>query len=127
MINNLADGSSVKLADVTGGSTGWQLQYAGLTDAETGSLQQFFESCEGSLNGFTFVDPAGNLLAWSEDLTNAVWQPGPLLAVTGGVADPLGGTQRFSLVNSGDGGARRQPNAECAWRVCIYIQRLRAG
>jgi hypothetical protein len=101
VINNLADGSAVKLADVNGGSTGWQLQYAGLTDAETASLQQFFESCEGSLNGFTFVDPVGNLLAWSEDLTNSAWQAGPLLAVTGAVADPLGGTQGFNLVNSG--------------------------
>ncbi|MGA7239062.1 MAG: hypothetical protein WBY44_25500 [Bryobacteraceae bacterium] len=101
VINNLADGSSVKLSDVTGGSTGWQLQYAGLTDAEMGSLQQFFESCEGSLNGFTFVDPAGNLLAWSEDLTNSVWQAGPLLSVTGGVGDPLGGKQGFNLANSG--------------------------
>jgi hypothetical protein len=100
VINNLADGNSVKLADVNGGSTGWQLQYAGLTDAETASLQQFFESCEGSLNGFTFVDPVGNLLAWSEDLTNSVWQAGPLLAVTGGVSDPIGGTQGFNFVNS---------------------------
>jgi hypothetical protein len=101
VINNLADGSSIKLADANGGSTGWQLQYAGLTDAETASLRQFFESCEGSLNGFTFVDPAGNLFAWSEDLTNSVWQLGPLLTVAGGVADPLGGKQGFNLANSG--------------------------
>jgi len=101
VINNLADGSSIKLADIYGGSTGWRLEYAGLTDAETASLRQFFESCEGSLNGFTFVDPAGNLLAWSEDLTHSVWQPGALLTVTGGVADPLGGQQGFSLANAG--------------------------
>jgi hypothetical protein len=100
-INNLADGSCIKLADVYGGSTGWRLEYSGLTDAETASLRQFFESCEGSLNGFTFVDPAGNLLAWSEDLTNSVWQSGPLLTVTGGVGDPLGGKQGFNLANSG--------------------------
>jgi hypothetical protein len=101
VMNNLADGSSIKLADAYGGSTGWRLEYAGLTDAETASLRQFFESCEGSLNGFTFVDPAGNLLAWSEDLTNSVWQPAPLLTVTGGVADPLGGKLGFNLANSG--------------------------
>lgn len=101
VINTLADGSSIKLADVYGGSTGWRLEYGGLTDAETASLRQFFESCEGSLNGFTFVDPAGNLLAWSEDLTNSAWQPDPLLTVTGGIADPLGGKQGFNLSNSG--------------------------
>jgi hypothetical protein len=101
VINNLADGSCIKVADAYGGSTGWRLEYAGLTDVETASLRQFFESCEGSLNGFTFVDPAGNLLAWSEDLTNSVWHPGPLLTVTGGIADPLGGKQGFNLANGG--------------------------
>jgi hypothetical protein len=102
VMNRLADGSSVRLADVPGASTGWQLQYAGITDAEMASLQQFFELCEGSLNGFTFVDPTGNLLAWSEDLTNSVWQPGPLLTVTAGVADPFGGTLGYHLANSGN-------------------------
>lgn len=103
-VNSLADGSSVKLADTNGSSTHWQLQYAGLTGIETAALQQFFEACEGSLNGFTFVDPAGNLLAWSEDLTNAVWQAESLLAVTGGATDPLSGTQAFTLVNSSAAG-----------------------
>ncbi len=100
VVNRLADGSSVKLADTVGGSTGWQLQYAGLSDVEASALQQFFQSCEGSLNAFTFADPAGNLLAWSEDLTNAAWQPGPLLAVSGAVTDPLGGANAFQLSNS---------------------------
>jgi hypothetical protein len=126
VLNNLADGSSIKLADANGGSTGWQLQYAGLTDAETASLRQFFESCEGSLNGFTFVDPAGNLLAWSEDLTNSVWQAGPLLAVTGGVSDPQGGTKGFSLVNSGAAaqGVSQTLNAPggYVYTVSVYAQ-----
>src|SRR5262249_31163402 len=104
VVNRLADGSSVKLVDPVGGSTGWQLQYAGLSDAEASALQQFFQSCEGSLNAFTFTDPAGNLLAWSEDLTNAVWQPGPLLAVSGAVNDPFGGTNAFQLSNTGTAG-----------------------
>jgi len=101
--NRAADGSSIKLADASGSLTEWQLQYAGLSDAELSSLQQFFATAEGSLNGFTFLDPAGNLLAWSEDLTNAVWGPGPFLAAAGGVADPLGGSNAFQLTNSGEG------------------------
>jgi hypothetical protein len=101
VVNRLADNSAVKLADPTGGSTAWQLQYAGITDAELVTLQQFFESCEGSLNGFTYLDPAGNLLAWSEDLADTVWQPDPFTAITSGVSDPFGGTNGFSLVNSG--------------------------
>ncbi len=103
-INTLSDGSSIKLADPNGAGAVWQLEYTGLTDTEAAALEQFYESCEGSLNGFTFVDPAGNLLAWSEDLTNAVWQPAPLLAVSGGASDPLGGTNAFHLTNSGSAG-----------------------
>jgi hypothetical protein len=131
VINNLADGSSVKLADVTGGYAGWQLGYVGLSDAETASLQQFFESCEGSLNGFAFVDPAGNLLAWSEDLTNSAWQADPLVTVTGGVADPLGGKQGFNLANSGAAaqGVSQTLNAPAGYvySLSVYAQASAAG
>ncbi len=101
--NMAADGSSIKLADPNAAITEWQLRYEGLSDIELSSLQQFFSTAEGSLNGFTFLDPAGNLLAWSEDLTNAVWEAGPFLASAGGVTDPLGGTRAFHLTNSGEG------------------------
>jgi hypothetical protein len=101
--NTAADGSSIKLADPNGALTEWQLQYEGLSDAELSNLQQFFTAAEGSLNGFTFLDPAGNLLAWSEDLTNAVWAGGPFLSIAGSVSDPLGGSRAFQLTNSGEG------------------------
>jgi hypothetical protein len=101
--NTAADGSSIKLADPNGSLTEWQLRYEGLSDAELSSLQQFFAATEGSLNGFTFLDPAGNLLAWSEDLTNAVWEAGPFLASVGGITDPFGGSRAFHLTNSGEG------------------------
>src|SRR3984957_20145902 len=101
--NMAADGSSIKLADPNAAITEWQLRYEGLSDIELSNLQTFFALSEGSLNGFTFLDPAGNLLAWSEDLTNAVWSPGPLLTTTGGVGDPFGGTNAFQLTNSGAG------------------------
>ena len=131
VVNRLADGSSIKLADAQGGSTGWQLQYAGLSDAEAGTLQQFFQSCEGSLNSFTFVDPVGNLLAWSEDLTNAVWQPGPLLAVSGAVNDPFGGTNAFQLSNSATAGQALSQtlNAPGAYTYTfsVYVQAAAAA
>ena len=103
MTNTAADGSSIKLADPNGALTEWQLRYEGISDAELSALQTLFAVSEGSLNGFTFLDPSGNLLAWSEDLTNAVWSPGPLLTSTGGGADPFGGTNAFQLTNSGAG------------------------
>jgi hypothetical protein len=101
--NAAADGSSIKVADPAGARIDWQLHYKGLSDLELSALQQFFVSAEGSLNGFTFLDPAGNLLAWSEDLSNAVWDAGPFLAITGQVTDPFGGTGAFHLTNSGAG------------------------
>ena len=55
--NMAADGSSIKLADPNGAITEWQLQYEGLSDTELNRLQQFFAATEGSLNGFTFLDP----------------------------------------------------------------------
>jgi hypothetical protein len=61
-------------------------------------------AAEGTLNSFTFLDPLGNLLAWSNDLGNAVWDSGPFLAKTGGMADPAGGTNAWTMVNSGTAG-----------------------
>ena len=55
-----------------------------LSDEEAAALRAFFDAAEGTLNGFTFLDPAGNLLAWSDQLDNAAWQTDPLLSLTGG-------------------------------------------
>jgi hypothetical protein len=103
VVNASADGRSIKLADQAGEFTEWSLQYASLTDDELSALQQFFAAAEGTLNGFTFVDPTSNLLAWSDQLSNAAWQPGPLLSVAGGITDPQGGTNAWHLANSGAG------------------------
>src|SRR5215472_4014356 len=83
VVNTMADGSAIKLADPNGGITQWQLVYSDLSDAELGQLEQFFAAAEGTLNGFVFVDPAGNLLDWSSKLDEQVWTPGPLLTVGG--------------------------------------------
>jgi hypothetical protein len=99
--NRAADGSEVKLSDPTGVITEWSLVYSDLNDEEAGALQAFFDSVEGSLYGFTFPDPAGNLLAWSDDLGNETWQKDPLLALTPGVEDPRGGTQAWRVLNNG--------------------------
>ena len=72
--------------------------------AEKHSPPEFFRAAEGTLNGFTFLDPTGNLLAWSDQLDNAVWQKDPLLTLTGGVADPQGGTLGWRLSNGGGAG-----------------------
>jgi hypothetical protein len=94
--NLAADGSAVKLADPAAEITEWSLQYAGLTDAEAAAIEQFFEAAEGTLNGFTFVDPVGNLLAYSGELDNAAWIADPMLTVTAG--DP----GVWNLANTGE-------------------------
>jgi len=103
VVNTAADGSVIKLADPNGELTEWQLQYAGLSDGELAALQQFFAEAEGTLNGFTFLDPASNLFAWSNHLENVAWSLGSFLAKTGGAADPAGGTNAWQLTNSGTG------------------------
>lgn len=103
VLNELADRSTIKVADPQGAITQWRLEYTNLSDAELSSLQQFFISTEGSLNIFTFLDPTGNLFAWSDHLDNEVWTVGPYVSLTANVADPLGGTNGWQMSNSGAG------------------------
>jgi hypothetical protein len=101
VVTTTADGRRLKYSDSGGGSTEWRLDYESLSDAEANELQSFFEASEGSLASFTFLDPTGNLFAWSDELLHAVWTRGPMLQLTGGVADPLGGQRAWSVVNAG--------------------------
>lgn len=101
LVNTAADGSAVKLGDPGAATIDWQLEYEGLSDNELATLRDFFEAAEGSLNSFTFVDPTANLLAWSNDVSNANWAAGPFLAMEGPIADPAGGSNAWQLTNSG--------------------------
>jgi len=101
VVNRAADGSVIKLADPAAEVTEWLLTYTDLRDEEAAALRAFFNATEGTLNGFTFLDPMGNLLAWSEQLDNASWQIDPLLSLTAEVSDPRGGARAWRLSNSG--------------------------
>jgi hypothetical protein len=103
LVNTAADGTIIKLADPGAAQIEWQLKYAGLSDVELAALLLFFRTAEGTLNNFTFVDPTANLLAWSNDLQNAVWDAGPLLSLTGSSSDPSGGNNAWQVTNSGAG------------------------
>ena len=103
VVNTSLDGRPIKLADPGAEVTEWQLAYAGLTDDEIGALQQFFAATEGTLNGFTFLDPTANLFAWSDKLDNAAWAKEPFFLIAGGIADPAGGTNAWRLTDSGGG------------------------
>jgi hypothetical protein len=121
VVNTTADGRTIKLPDVAAQTTEWQLQYTGLSDAELATLAQFFAAMEGSLNGFTFLDPNGNLLAWSNDPSQAEWQKAPFLTLTGGGADPAGGTCAWHVANAGAGAQSLSQtlNAPAAYVYCL--------
>jgi hypothetical protein len=82
--NRAADGSTIKLADPAAEITEWQLEYSDLSDDEAAALRGFFASVEGTLIAFTFMDPAGNLLASTENFSSDEWQREPMLTVTAG-------------------------------------------
>jgi hypothetical protein len=90
--NRLADGRRIRLSDAAAQRVEWEIAFEALSDAERRQLEQFFASAEGRLREFTFLDPAGNLLAYSEELTAGAWTRGPLLTLVQGMADPLGGS-----------------------------------
>lgn len=97
--NQCLDGREFKLADSAASSVEWQLSFQELIDDEIALLRDFFESAEGCLGTFTFLDPTDNLLEWSEKFDAAVWQRDPLLQVSSGVADPFRGTLAFRAAN----------------------------
>ena len=98
--NLLLSGDSIRMSDPSGAMVRWKLQYSSLTDAEWSSLEQLFEAAEGQLSTFTFLDPVDNLLMWSEDWTKPVWTADPLIQISTGVADPLGGSNAVSITNT---------------------------
>jgi hypothetical protein len=59
----------------------------------------------------------------STDLTMAAWQADPLLSVTPGAADPLGGTTAFTILNSGqvDQKISQQMAAPAGFQYCLSV------
>ena len=65
IVNRMLDGSVVKLDDPKAAGISWALKYQVLTDSERAAIESLFCATQGRLQGFTFLDPAGNLLRWS--------------------------------------------------------------
>jgi len=99
--NTMPDGHAVRLADNGAERTEWRLEYQELTDGELDALIEFFQAVEGRLGTFTFLDPAGNLVAWSEQLDEPAWEKGPLVTVEGGVTGPAGEVNAWRVANGG--------------------------
>lgn len=98
--NSLADGSMIVFADPGSSRLYWQLAFAELSWVEANALQAHFEACAGPVRAFTFIDPAGNMLAWSSDLNAAAWSKSGLVRCVGGAADPVGTSSAFTVTNN---------------------------
>lgn len=62
------------------------LNFSNITDAEVETLRAFFDAMCGKFGRFSFTDPNGNLLKYSERFSNTYWGSGPAQSV----ADPFG-------------------------------------
>jgi hypothetical protein len=77
----------------------WILSLSGLTLREKTLLEDHFRDRGGRLKSFLFMDPAGNLLRWSDDLTKSVWSVSPGIITSEGRIDPEGHEGAFQLSN----------------------------
>jgi hypothetical protein len=101
VVNSLDDGRAVVYSDPDGGRREWELRASGLTENERADVEALFVAMRGKLETFTFLDPAGNLLARSEEFSDPVWAKGALVALTPGVTDPFGTLRATQVVNTG--------------------------
>jgi hypothetical protein len=126
-----ADGSEVKLFDPGVCRVEWEFELAGLAEAEWQAIRTLFQNVEGRLGTFVFLDPFGNLLAWSENLSAGAWVKAPGLDLTPGAADPFGGIAATRVHNGGTAeGGLRQTVAAPAWfrySVSVYARSDAAG
>ena len=99
VVNQSCQDYQIKLADPGAPITHWHMSFEEMSDQELAALEALFQAVEGSLTPFTFLDPVDNLLAWSEQQNQPVWQASPLLTLTGGVADPMGGMAAYQVSN----------------------------
>lgn len=99
--NAALDGSDDRWGDAEAGRLEWELRYEGLSHEEQERLEAFHREMEGRLGEFTFLDPTDNLLAWSGEPGQAVWDKSAWLNVVAGLPDPAGGSEAFGLINAG--------------------------
>ena len=101
VVNALGDGSTDVYSDPEARSLGWEMHAKGLTAVEWGAIETLFQATSGMWQTFTFLDPAGNLLAESETFGGSAWMNGALIDLTPGVADPFGTTRATMVTNAG--------------------------
>ena len=110
VINVTRGNEQIRYSDPGSQQREWVLSYEELDDEELTILVSFFQRCQGQLRSFTFCEPDGNLLQWSERLTDAPWQADPLL-----------------VINSNDDGTFRLRNSSQTWAGLSQVASVPAG
>jgi hypothetical protein len=122
VVNTLADGTQYKLFDPGACKVEWEIDLESLTSAEWSAMAALFQAAEGQLGTFTFLDPFGNLLSWSEAPSAAAWTVGAGLTLAASAADPLGGTAATSVAAAGGAQSVAQTVAVPSWyRYCFSV------
>lgn len=103
VVNTLGDGGTDVYADPGARSLAWEIQAKGLTTGEWGAIEALFQATSGMWQTFTFLDPAGNLVAESETFSASAWTNGALIDLTAGATDPFGTTRATLVTNAGQG------------------------
>lgn len=80
----------------------WNLVYT-LSDAELAILEAFYVARGGKLESFTWLDPNGNLMRYSEDFTQTAWEKFTV-TVADAQGDPFGGIRAMKTTSSGSNG-----------------------
>ena len=117
------DGRLRTYYDGNGSRVGWVLQYEGLTNGERAAIDALFNECEGRLQSFTFLDPAANLLRWSEDYSQSVWTVDPMLDLTPAFDDPWQMTRATVVSNAGSTAQKLSQtiNASGMLQYCLSV------
>lgn len=121
--NVMGDGSMLLKSDPNGLRTIWNLEYVELSAADWAALQTHFNDCIGPFHAFTFIDPTGNMLAYSGDLTAPVWSVPASVQVTPNQVDPTGASAAFTLSNNGQAvqGLSQTLPVPAAYQYCFSV------
>jgi hypothetical protein len=116
LVNQSADGSEIRASDAEFAERAWALPASELSDAEWQGIEDLFVQSEGRLQSFLFLEPAANLLSWSEQLGDSVWSKSAGIAVLGGQSDPIGGLGATQITSAGAGSISQALDAPASFR-----------
>lgn len=81
----------------------WLVTHNSLSDADVAVLETFFAGRHGPARKFTYLDPGGNLVRFSENFADASWIK-TQVSVGASTTDPFGGNGAVSASSTGSGG-----------------------